>query len=57
MCSQDRKYFGGGTVHAVSCSEAWYHVRKYGALHEQLEDGSLPIHSIIAVDHALDVHR
>jgi molybdenum cofactor sulfurtransferase len=53
---QDRKYFGGGTVHAVSCTDAW-HVRKYEALHERLEDGSLPIHSIIAVDHALDVHR
>ena len=53
---QNRKYFGGGTVHAVSCSETW-HARKYEALHEQLEDGSLPIHSIIAVDPALDVHR
>jgi molybdenum cofactor sulfurtransferase len=53
---QNRKYFGGGTVHAVSCSETW-HARKYEALHEQLEDGSLPIHNIIAVDPALDVHR
>jgi molybdenum cofactor sulfurtransferase len=51
-----RKYFGGGTVHAVSSSETWY-ARKYEALHEQLEDGSLPIHSIIAIDPALDVHR
>jgi molybdenum cofactor sulfurtransferase len=53
---QNRKYFGGGTVHAVSCSETW-HARKFDALHEQLEDGSLPIHNIIAVDPALDVHH
>lgn len=53
-----RKYFGGGTVEVVSCclDEQW-HIWKEGALHEQMEDGTLPFHDIMALDGALDVHR
>ncbi|KAI9879805.1 MAG: hypothetical protein M1830_006987 [Pleopsidium flavum] len=54
---QGRKYFGGGTVEMVSCSKEQWHIRKEGSLHEQLEDGTLPFHSIVALDGALDVHK
>jgi len=53
---QKRQYFGGGTVEMVTCGEENWHVRKQGSWHEQLEDGTLPVHSIIALDSALDVH-
>ena len=52
-----RKYFGGGTVESVTCkNEGWY-TRKEGSIHEQLEDGTLPIHSIVALGTAFDVHQ
>ncbi|KAL9099124.1 MAG: hypothetical protein Q9163_005331 [Psora crenata] len=54
---QRRDYFGGGTVEMVTCGKENWHIRKRGSLHEQLEDGTLPVHSIIALDNALDVHR
>ncbi|KAI2473701.1 PLP-dependent transferase [Annulohypoxylon bovei var. microspora] len=54
---QSRKYFGGGTVDMVVCLGEQWHASKTQALHESLEDGTLPIHSIIALDSALDVHR
>ncbi|KAL9044715.1 MAG: hypothetical protein Q9214_002164, partial [Letrouitia sp. 1 TL-2023] len=50
-----RKYFGGGTVEIVTCAIEQWHIRKQETLHDQLEDGTLPIHSIIALDSALDV--
>jgi molybdenum cofactor sulfurtransferase len=51
-----RRYFGGGTVDmVVSLKEQW-HARKTGTVHEQLEDGSLPIHSIIALKAAMQAH-
>ena len=53
---QKRQYFGGGTVDMVTCGKETWHIRKQGALHEQLEDGTLPIHSIIALDNAMDTH-
>jgi molybdenum cofactor sulfurtransferase len=54
---QRRRYFGGGTVDmVVSLKEQW-HVVKSSHLHEQLEDGTLPIHSIVALKSALSVHR
>ena len=53
---QSRKYFGGGTVEMVACARENWHVQKYGSLHQQLEDGTLPIHSIIALDSALNVY-
>ncbi|QUC18289.1 uncharacterized protein UV8b_02530 [Ustilaginoidea virens] len=51
-----RRYFGGGTVDLVSChkKEQW-HVRKSQFLHERLEDGTLPFHSIMALDSAMAV--
>ena len=52
-----RRYFGGGTVEIVTCGNENWHIRKHGSLHEQLEDGTLPIHSIIALDSALNVHQ
>jgi len=52
-----RKYFGGGTVDmVVSLTEQW-HAKKSDSLHDLLEDGTLPIHSIMAIEPALDVHR
>lgn len=54
---QKRRYFGGGTVEmVVSLREQW-HEKKTESLHDQLEDGTLPVHSIVAVHHALDVHE
>ncbi|KAH0556707.1 hypothetical protein GP486_005505 [Trichoglossum hirsutum] len=54
---QRREYFGGGTVEMVVClRERWFE-RKQESLHEQLEDGTLPLHNIIALDSAMDVHR
>lgn len=54
---EKRRYFGGGTVEAVvvSPNEPW-HATKSSALHEKLEDGTLPVHSIIALDIAMSVH-
>jgi len=54
---QRRKYFGGGTVEMVTCGKENWHIQKHGSLHEQLEDGTLPVHSIIALDSALNVHK
>lgn len=54
---QSRKYFGGGTVDMVVCLREQWHAPKTQALHESLEDGTLPVHSIVALDSALDVHR
>ncbi|KAI0175538.1 PLP-dependent transferase [Hypoxylon sp. FL1284] len=54
---QSRKYFGGGTVDMVVCLKEQWHAPKTHALHESLEDGTLPVHSIVALDSALDVHR
>ena len=51
-----RKYFGGGTVDAVACLQEQWHIRKQKALHERLEDGTLPFHSILAVESAIHVH-
>lgn len=52
-----KKYFGGGSVDMVVCLKEQWHAPKSQFLHERLEDGTLPIHSIIALDAALDVHR
>ncbi|CAK7216150.1 hypothetical protein SBRCBS47491_002734 [Sporothrix bragantina] len=63
-----RRYFGGGTVDIVVCSsrEQW-HASKGGrgsdgssrsgyALHDRVEDGTLPVHNIAALGAALDTH-
>lgn len=52
---QRRGYFGGGTVEMVTCGKENWHISKEQSLHDHLEDGSLPIHSIIALDSGLDV--
>ncbi|KAM7209087.1 molybdenum cofactor sulfurase [Naviculisporaceae sp. PSN 640] len=52
-----RRYFGGGTVDMVVCVKEQWHAPKSQFLHERLEDGTLPIHNIIALDAALDVHN
>ncbi|KAH6845368.1 pyridoxal phosphate-dependent transferase [Chaetomium sp. MPI-CAGE-AT-0009] len=65
-----RKYFGGGTVSIVSTVGGAWHLPKGleagaaatageehgGALHEGLEDGTLPFHSILALGEAINVH-
>ena len=53
---EKRKYFGGGTVEMVTCGKENWHIKKQGSLHDQLEDGTLPVHNIIALDNAMDVH-
>lgn len=54
---QKRKYFGGGTVDMVVCLKEQWHATKSGALHQQLEDGTLPVHSIIALKSAMQTHE
>ncbi|KAK4230487.1 putative molybdenum cofactor sulfurase [Podospora fimiseda] len=51
------RYFGGGTVDMVVCLKEQWHAPKSQFLHERLEHGTLPIHNIIALDSALDVHK
>lgn len=52
-----RRYFGGGTVEMVVCLTEQWHAKKSDSLHERLEDGTLPIHSIMALDTAMSVHQ
>ncbi|KAK0392464.1 hypothetical protein NLU13_1959 [Sarocladium strictum] len=52
-----RKYFGGGTVDMVLCGKQQWHAPKTQALHERLEDGTLPFHNIIAAGIALEMHK
>ncbi|CZS94666.1 probable Molybdenum cofactor sulfurase [Rhynchosporium agropyri] len=54
---KERKYFGGGTVDVVVCGKEQWHASKGDSFHERLEDGSLPVHSILALDAAIDVHK
>lgn len=51
-----RRYFGGGTVDMVISLKTCWHAKKEDTLHDQLEDGTLPFHNIIALGCALDVH-
>lgn len=52
-----RKFFGGGTVDMVLATDIQWHAKKESSIHERLEDGTLPFHSIIALDAALDTHK
>ncbi|KAF2971626.1 hypothetical protein GQX73_g1950 [Xylaria multiplex] len=54
---KQRRYFGGGTVDMVLCSKEQWHAPKSQSLHEVLEDGTLPVHNIIALDSALETHH
>lgn len=40
----------------ISINDTW-HAKKDTTLHERLEDGTLPFHSIFALDHAMNVHE
>ncbi len=44
-----RKYFGGGTVDPELCQPERWHLKKDDAPHSHLEDGTLPMHSILAL--------
>lgn len=50
---EKREYFGGGTVDMVVCVKEQWHVMKSTSIHDQLEDGTLPIHSILALKSAM----
>lgn len=52
-----RKYYGGGTVDMIISLQDTWHAKKEGAIHNRLEDGTLPFHSIFALDHAMTVHE
>lgn len=52
-----RAYFGGGTVDMVVCLKEQWHAKKTDSVHESLEDGTLPIHNIMALRHAMHVHK
>ena len=52
-----RRYFGGGTVDTVVTKKEQWHAPKTHRLHERLEDGTLPVHSIIALDIAMRTHK
>jgi molybdenum cofactor sulfurtransferase len=54
---QGRKYFGGGTVDVVVSVKEQWHELKGQSLHETVEDGTLPFHSIMALDAAMEVHK
>ncbi|KAK7536740.1 pyridoxal phosphate-dependent transferase [Phyllosticta citricarpa] len=54
---ENRRYFGGGTVDMVLSLKEQWHARKADALHDQLEDGTLPLHNIMAFHAALDTYH
>ncbi|KAK5136785.1 hypothetical protein LTR08_002081 [Meristemomyces frigidus] len=54
---QSRRYFGGGTVDMVVAVNDTWHAKKDTSIHDRLEDGTLPFHSIFALDHAMNVHE
>ncbi|KAK4549574.1 hypothetical protein LTR36_006571 [Oleoguttula mirabilis] len=54
---ESRKYFGGGTVEMIIAINDTWHAKKEGSIHDRLEDGTLPFHSIFALDHAMNVHE
>ncbi|KAL4973940.1 molybdenum cofactor sulfurase [Aspergillus desertorum] len=51
-----RRFFGGGTVDMVLTDRNPWHAKKQSSIHESLEDGTLPFHSIIALDSAFETH-
>lgn len=54
---ENRKFFGGGTVDMVLTDVNPWHAKKQTSIHERLEDGTLPFHSIIALDSAFETHH
>lgn len=61
-----RKYFGGGTIAQVFPLNGYSHTVKKGpglggprglwSIHDAVEDGTLPFHSILALSLAIDTH-
>ena len=52
-----RRYFGGGTVDMVTVIDSAFRSTKKQSLHDFLEDGTLPFHNIVALKHAITVHK
>ena len=52
-----RQYFGGGTVEMVSALDDPWHEKKESSIHARLEDGTLPIRNIMALECAMKVHK
>ncbi len=50
-----RRYFGGGTVDSVGVRGSPWHAKKE-TIAAQLEDGTTPFHSILALQSALEIH-
>ena len=51
-----KKYFAGGTVDGVMVFGDAPRMIRRQSVHEVLEEGTLPFHNIIALDHAFDTH-
>jgi molybdenum cofactor sulfurtransferase len=55
---EHRRYFGGGTTEMVTCfGEKPWVVRKESSLHARLEDGTIAIRNILALNCAFDIHQ
>lgn len=54
---KSRRYFGGGTVDMIIDLDASWHAMKNESVHDVLEDGTLPFHNIVALEHALAVQK
>ena len=52
-----RRYFGGGTTEMVTCTDNPWVARKQSSLHTRLEDGTVAIRNILALNCALKTHR
>lgn len=50
-----KRYFAGGTVDSVVTVDEPWHVKRL-SIHAALEEGTLPFHNILALDHALAGH-
>jgi molybdenum cofactor sulfurtransferase len=51
-----RRYFGGGTVNSLTATDTTFFALNTSTVHNFLEDGTLPFHSIIALSAALDTY-
>ncbi|KAI5779481.1 pyridoxal phosphate-dependent transferase [Geopyxis carbonaria] len=52
-----RRYFGGGTIDSVTADSEFYVRRETSNPHGHLEDGTIPFHSIIALEAAMDAYE
>jgi molybdenum cofactor sulfurtransferase len=51
---KSRRYFGGGTVDMVIAVNGDWHMKKVATIHDANEDGTIPFHDILCLDHCLD---